>query len=111
MNADDQSLTGDVTADSISTVALDLSNASSLTGAIDTANTGKFVSLTLNTKSIWNVTADSYLSALSDSDTSLSNIRDNGHNIYYDSSVAANSWLGGQTITLSGGGKLIPVTN
>ncbi|MET3208735.1 UNVERIFIED_CONTAM: hypothetical protein ABIC26_001674 [Paenibacillus sp. PvR008] len=35
---------------------------------------------------------------------------DNGHTIYYDASASTNSWLNGGTITLSGGGKLTPVS-
>jgi hypothetical protein len=37
----------------------------------------------------------------------LSLIEDNDHTIYYDAS--ANSWLNGQTITLSKGGTLTPI--
>ncbi|WP_342564437.1 stalk domain-containing protein [Paenibacillus sp. FSL R7-0345] len=111
LNADAQPLTGDVTADSISSVALVLSNGSSLTGALDTANTAKSVSFTLDATSVWNVTADSYLSVLTDGDTTLSNIKDNGHTIYYDAAASTNSWLAGATITLSDGGRLTPFSS
>ncbi|KUP21574.1 stalk domain-containing protein [Paenibacillus sp. DMB5] len=111
LNADAQPLTGDVTADSISSAQLVLSDGSSLTGALDTANAAKSVSLTLDATSVWNVTADSYLSTLTDGDTTLSNIKDNGYTIYYDASASANSWLAGATITLSGGGRLTPFTS
>ena len=37
----------------------------------------------------------------------LSLIEDHGYTIYYDAS--ANSWLNGQTITLSNGGTLTPI--
>jgi hypothetical protein len=46
---------------------------------------------------------------LTDGDTTLANIHDNGNTIYYDSSASANSWLGGKTYTLSDGGKLTPI--
>ncbi|MNB88271.1 hypothetical protein D3C75_352800 [compost metagenome] len=110
LNADAQPLSGDITADSISKVTVVLTNGSSLSGAIDTADTAKAVSLSLDAGSTWNVTADSYLSTLTDSDSTLSNIIDNGHTIYYDASASANSWLAGATITLSGGGQLTPVS-
>ena len=111
LNANAQPLTGDVTADSISSVAVVLSNGSSLSGAIDNANTAKSASLTLDANSTWNVTGDSYLSALISSVADFSNIQDNGYDIYYDASASANSWLGGQTYYLANGGLLTPAVN
>lgn len=111
LNANAQPLTGDVTADSISSVAVVLSNGSSLSGAIDNANTAKSASLTLDANSTWNVTGDSYLSALITSVADFSNIQDNGYDIYYDASASANSWLGGQTYYLANGGLLTPAVN
>jgi hypothetical protein len=72
-------LTGDVIVDAISTAALTLNadglgTASSLTGAINNANTAKTVSLTLDATSTWVVTGTSYLTTLSDDDTSYGNI-------------------------------------
>lgn len=111
LNANAQPLTGDVTADSISSVAVVLSNGSFLSGAIDNANTAKSASLTLDANSTWNVTGDSYLSALISSVADFSNIKDNGYDIYYDASASANSWLGGQTYYLTNGGLLTPAVN
>ena len=45
--------------------------------------------------------------AFGDGYNDLSLIEDNDHTIYYDAS--ANSWLNGQTITLSKGGTLTPI--
>ncbi|WP_019913372.1 stalk domain-containing protein [Paenibacillus sp. HW567] len=110
LNADSQTLRGEVTADAISSVALVLSNGSSLSGAIDNANTAKTASLSLDASSSWNVTGDSYLSTFTDSNTTFSNITDNGHTIYYDATASANNWLNGKTIYLSGGGMLTPAS-
>jgi hypothetical protein len=109
--ADGTTLTGNVIVDDISTLALSLTNSSSLTGAINTANTGKNVALTLDSTSTWNVTAKSYLTKLSGetiSGTTITNIVGGGYDVYYVS--ADNSALGGKTYTLSGtaGGQLIP---
>ncbi|WP_407381570.1 beta strand repeat-containing protein [Methanobrevibacter sp.] len=98
-------LTGNIYVDKISTIILSLTS-SALTSAINTANTASSVSLSLSSDSTWSLTGNSYLTTFTDSDTSLSNIQSNGYNIYYKSS--ANSWLNGATITLNGGGKLIP---
>lgn len=108
LNADSQKLSGDVVLDGISTASLVLKNESILEGAINKEKTAKFVSLSLDGKSTWKVTADSYVTVMKDGDNSLANIISNGHNVYYDSKNKDNSWLSGKTITLVGGGKLMP---
>ena len=109
LNADTQKLKGDVVLDNISTAVLNLKNNSSLTGAVNTAKTAASVSLVLDKSSSWNVTANSYLTSLTDADTTLKNINSNGHTVYYNANNSANSWLNGKTISLTGGGKLVPV--
>lgn len=103
-----QVLRGDISCDEISMVSLILSEDSQLNGAIDTAHTGKEVSLQLDDLSTWNVTADSYLSSLVNTQKTCSNIQSNGHTVYYDSANEDNKWLDGQTLVLPGGGKLTP---
>ena len=107
--ADSQKLKGDVVLDTISTASVTLKNGSLLEGAVNLAGTAKSVSVTLDSSSIWIVTADSRVSSLSDDDTSLANIRSNGHSIYYDKTQKANAWLDGRTISLQGGGYLTPM--
>lgn len=107
--ADSETLTGNIICDKVSVVTASLSNSTTLKGAINTENKLANISLTLDSSSKWNVTETSYLKSLTDVDTTLSNIKDNGNTIYYDSSNSANSWLNGKTITLSGGGKLAPI--
>jgi hypothetical protein len=72
------SLTGDVIVDSVSTADIYLysssTGASGLTGKINTANTGKTVSLTLDASSTWVVTGTSHLTSLIDADSSYGNI-------------------------------------
>lgn len=88
---------------------MNLKNKTSFTGAIDSENSGD-VTITLDKTSKWNVTADSYVTAIVDADSSFLNIISNGHPIYYYStSDSRNSTLDGQTITLSDGGRLVPV--
>jgi hypothetical protein len=79
-SAKGETLVGNVIVDSISTATLALSEDSSgtgstLTGAINSADTGKTVSLTMDAASTWIVTGTSYLTSLTDSDTSYSNIK------------------------------------
>jgi len=109
--ADQQALAGDLVADSISSIALTLQNGSALTGAINSAHTAQALSLTLDATSTWTVTADSYLTSLTDpagiSGTTITNIIGNGHTVYYD--PVACPALGGATYTLKGGGTLQPI--
>ena len=111
--ADEQTLTGDIELNSISTITATLQNSSSLTGAINSANTGKEVNLALDASSAWNVTADSYLTCLTDADgisgDAITNITGNGHAVYYNASAC--SALGGKTYALSGGGSLKPAAS
>jgi hypothetical protein len=110
LTADGQALTGDLVTDAISSITTTLQNGSTLTGAIDTANTAKAINLTLDASSTWTVTADSYLTCLTDtggiSGTTITNIIGNDHTVYYDKSACPA--LGGQTYTLEGGGTLKP---
>ncbi len=109
INADSQKLNGNIVLDKYSTAAILLKNGSALEGAVNKDKTAKSVSISLDSKSIWKVTADSYVTAITDSDRNLANIFSNGHKVYYDSKNKDNTWLGGKTISLNGGGKLLPV--
>jgi len=110
LNATDQILSGSVDVDGISTVALNLSKGSTLTGAINTAASAKSVPLSLDGSSRWTVTGTSYLTLLSDSagisGSTVTNIVGDGHTVYYTSS--ANPSLDGRTYTLVDGGTLTP---
>jgi uncharacterized protein YcfL len=109
-SANAQTLSGDVVADSLSTVSIDLQNGSTLSGAINNANTAQAANLSLDGSSTWTVTADSYLTCLSDADgisgTTITNINGNGNTVYYNANACPN--LGGRTYSLSGGGELVP---
>lgn len=102
-----QVLTGAVTCDSISLVSLILTDNSAYSGVIDAENTGN-VTICPDSSSTWNVTGDSYVSAITNDDHSLSFLHSNGYTVYYDASNSLNEWLSGNTISLSGGGVLTP---
>jgi hypothetical protein len=110
LNAIGQTLSGSVMVDADSSAILSLASMSSLTGAINGADTAGSVMVTLDATSTWTLTTNSYVTVLNDtagiSGTAVSNIVGNGHNAYYKSS--SNSSLGGATYALSGGGSLIP---
>lgn len=105
-NATNQTLNGNISVDNISTASFVLKS-STLTSTINSENNAKEVNLSLDSSSKWVVTGDSYVTTLTLENNDLSLIEDNGYTIYYDAS--ANSWLNGQTITLSNGGTLTPI--
>lgn len=106
LTAIQQTLTGNMTADSISSIAVSLTDSSTLTGTLSR------VSVTLDSSSTWNVTGNSVLTSLTDaagiSGVSIANIKGNGYTVTYNASLSANSYLGGKTYALSGGGSLQP---
>ncbi|AKB53248.1 hypothetical protein MSBRM_0250 [Methanosarcina barkeri MS] len=108
--AENETLTGNITCDNISSVTTILQNNTTLTGAINENNTASSMNLTLDSTSTWNVTGTSYLTSFADEDSTLDNLKDNGNTIYYDSNSSTNSWLEGKTYTLTDGGQLTPVT-
>ena len=81
LRASNQELSGNIVADSISTIAIDMANGSSLVGAINTDNTAKEVTLKLSKDSTWTLTGDSYVKSLTNEDTTNSNIHLNGYKL------------------------------
>jgi len=76
-----ETLTGDILVDSISSATISLAAdtatvpvPTTLTGAINSANSGGTVGLTLDATSTWVVTGDSYLTTLNDAVSNYSNI-------------------------------------
>ena len=81
LRASNQELSGNIMSDSISTIALDMTNGSSLVGAVNTNNTAKEVTVKLSKDSNWILTGDSYVKSLSNEDTTGSNIQLNGYKL------------------------------
>ena len=82
LNATNQKLTGNIEADNISIVTINLSNSSSLEGTINGENSAKSVTLKLDSSSTLTLTGDCYVTSLEDADSSYSNINFNGHKLY-----------------------------
>lgn len=81
LHASNQSLNGNIVADAISTIALDMTNGSNLVGAVNTDNTAKKVTLKLSKDSTWTLTGDSHIKALTNEDRTGSNIHLNGYKL------------------------------
>lgn len=106
--ANNQGLYGNVSVDASSTILMDLQNGSHWSGAINTDKTAKKADVNLDASSSWSITADCHLDAFTDGNPAMTNLKGNGHTIYYNSSNTANTWLGGKTYELQGGGYLKP---
>ena len=104
--ADGVNLIGNFEADATSTLSVTLENGTTLTG------NAQQTSIAMDAGSMWTLTANSILRALVDPDgisgLSVTNILGNGYSIHYDSSLAANQYLGGLTYSLVNGGVLTP---
>ena len=106
LSAQKQVLTGDVKADSLSSMTLQLGEAADYEGAFNAENTAKNAAITLAAAAKWTLTSDAYVTTIEDAAKDYKNIASNGHNIYYD--AAADTALGGKTYALPGGGRLLP---
>ncbi|MFV0637135.1 hypothetical protein [Mitsuokella sp. WILCCON 0060] len=105
LNTANQKLTGKILANKISSVTLNLGDKASFRGSLNEDNAAKTASVNLKKGSSWELTADSYVTAITDENAKFRNIKSNGHNIYYDKN--SNASLNGRTIKLPGGGRLI----
>jgi len=99
-----QDLTGDFATDVISSIAVSLNDASTLTGA-----TTPNVDVDMDASSHWVLTGDTNVGKLSDAaiaGDSVPNITGNGHTLTYDH--RHNPQLANKTYALAGGGQLVP---
>lgn len=106
LKAKNQLLTGQILANNISKVTLELGSGSTFTGTINKDYQAEAANVTLAQDASWNLTADAYVTTISDAQQDFGNIQSNKHNIYYDKS--ANPALQGKSLKLPGGGKLMP---
>jgi len=110
LTADGQTLTGSIVADKISSVTVSLRNGSTLTGAVNSAETAKAANVVLDSTSTWSVAGDSHLTTLVGakvSGSTITNVKGNGHTITYDKTASVHGYLGGRTYALAGGGTLV----
>ncbi len=81
LNLTNQSATGNVVVDPISSLTMSLKNGSTFKGAINSDNTGE-VELTLDSSSSITLMGDTYIKSLTNADTTNSNIHANGYKLY-----------------------------
>ena len=82
LNADSQILNGNIELDNISSLDINLKNGSILSSAINNSNTAKSVKLYLDNSSKFELSGDTYITNLSNEDSSNNNIIFNGYKLY-----------------------------
>jgi len=79
VNLSNQSASGDIVVDDVSSLVLTLTNGSDYTGAIDSANSSGTVSVSLEEGSTWTLTGDTYIDSFNGD---LDSINFNGYKLY-----------------------------
>lgn len=79
-NLSKQTISGDITVDAISKLAMTISDSSSFTGSVNSdKTTAASLSVTIDGTSKWTLTADSYITSFTGS---MDNVDTNGHTLY-----------------------------
>lgn len=81
LNLTNQTVSGNIVVDSISSLTMNLSNGSSYKGIINGENAGE-VALVLDASSTITLTGDTYVTSLKNADSTNSNINLNGYKLY-----------------------------
>ena len=108
LTAKGQRLSGDILCDAQSEVRLLLTEGSVYKGAVNSDAQAAGLSLTLDESSGWTLSGDSYVTALTNARSDCANIQSAGYHLYYAADNPANTWLGGRSLELAGGGSLLP---
>lgn len=87
LTATDQTLSGDIVVDEHSSVTLVLRGDSSYTGTVNTANTARAATVTLEVGASWTLTGNAYLTAFSGR---VSSIITNGFAVYVNGTLLTN---------------------
>lgn len=82
LNLNNQDIIGNIVVDSISSLNMSMKTDSYYEGVINGDNTAKSITLTIDATSKIKLIKDSYVSSLTDADSSYSNINFNGYKLY-----------------------------
>ena len=102
LNASKQVLDGDVIADSISSLALTMSEGSTYTGKINADDSAKSITLKLDASSTITLTGDSYITNLENESSDNANINLNGHTLYVNGkAITSTAYQESKTVSES----------
>ena len=79
LNLDSQNVEGNAVVDSSSDLTMNLVNGSAYIGAVNSANSGAEISVSLDEGSTWTLTGDSYITSF---DGDLGSVVTNGYHLY-----------------------------
>lgn len=108
INVEESDLFGSLVAYNKSSININLSQFSSWTGDAYPGYGSASFSVALDKTSNWTLTAVTHLVNFTNADITMSNVFSNGYDIIYDGSTPANSAWENRTVSLPGGGKLLP---
>jgi hypothetical protein len=103
-----QTLNGNILADKLSQVALNLGQGGTWNGTVNADGEAMEANVNMDKLASWSLGGDAHLNVFTDDDLTLENVTGNGYNIYYNKKNKANKWLEGKRYKLSGGGQLAP---
>lgn len=84
--AESQTMEGNITCDSISTLNMTMKNATNFKGTINTTGAAGTVSVTIDAGSTWTLTGDSYVTSFNGD---LANVNTNGYHLYVNGEQVA----------------------
>ena len=103
-----QQLNGNIVADKLSKVSVNLAQGSTWNGTVNTDASAQEANVNMHALANWSLGGDAHLNVFTDDDLKLENVASNGYHIYYNARNKANKWLEGKRYKLSGGGQLAP---
>lgn len=110
INAQDSALFGTLVAYNGSSINFNLTQYSAWTRSTHAGFGDAYFGISLDATSNWTLTTNTTtIPNFTDAESTLSNIKSNGFSIRYNSTSPTNKQWAGKTISLQGGGKLIPV--
>lgn len=110
VNVEECSLNGTLIAYNGSSISWLLNRHSTWYGHAYSGYGESYISISLDTTSTWFLAGNTALQGLTLVNNHWASIYSNGYNITYNSTDPVNSWLNDTTITLNGGGLLMPFT-
>lgn len=106
---EESDLVGDIVAYNGSSISWSVSKHSTWTGIARVGGHGAAsFNVSVDASSTWVLTGDVHLQEFRNGDEKHQNIRSRGHNIYYNPTASGNAWLKKKSLSLQGGGQIIP---
>ena len=97
LNSTNQSISGNIYVDNISSLSMKLTDGSSYSGTINGSDTAKLLSIDLDSSSNLTLTGDTYVTSLTNEVSDNSNINLNGHTLYVNGNAITSTNYSGDS--------------